>query len=215
MELCFRLDETQSSELLNELLTAPNLPLKLVQELSRELILLHVKTTREGEERDDSLSARTRSLLVHVQQRYPIALANTSEQVLKETEEDKEIVEQLLLSLSVAFPIATTSAATASSSDIDAVVAATGADASVRAIAVRQLYGRLSEMDLPDLERVSTKIYVSHPRVVDDRRMPCARRFSPEYKTRMDLYSKHCMQHQSNSCRYRSVTSPHLSKLWR
>ena len=140
-----RLEETHAFDVLTSLLTLPKLPRALVQDLAGELIRLHI-TSLESHE---AVSARARSLLVHLQQRQPAALQTAFETVLNDSGEAREAVEQLLLSLSVALPEAS------SVENLDSVLASTTADSSVRAIAVRQLYEKLeSSMELPESERV-------------------------------------------------------------
>lgn len=95
-------------------------------------------------------------MLVHLQQRHPTALQCSSETVLSEIGVDKNAVEQLLLSLSVQLPPSRDGTTNASSTEgIDAIIASTSADSSVRSIAVRDLYARLSRNDSGTLDLVS------------------------------------------------------------
>lgn len=129
----------------------------MVQDLSTDLIRLNIQPTEridDGAVADKHVSARARSVLVHIQQRFPAALEAAFEAVLNDSAEEKEAVEQLLLSLSVALPVS--GSGDSKDGDLDSVVASTTADASVRAVAVRRLYEQLSSADLPASEKVSS-----------------------------------------------------------
>ena len=155
----FRIGETHAFDVLTALATSPSLPLPSIKDLALALIHLHIDGTKKANS-DQTDSARARSVLVHMQQRHPATLQEVFGSVLQDTEyaDKKDAVEQLLLSLSVALPGPNAAATVA---ELDMIVASTSADAPVRVIAVRQLYEKLSDAQLPELERVNTVVLSS------------------------------------------------------
>ncbi|KAJ3530221.1 hypothetical protein NM688_g7742 [Phlebia brevispora] len=147
--LVARIDDAHACSVLTALVTSPSLPLATIKELARALIQSHVES---AEQEDQSGPAQARSILVHIQQRYPNALQGAFEAALNDEAygEKKEVLEQLLLSLSVALP---TSEVVDADAGLDSVVASMSADGPVRVVAVRQLYEKLASGDVPQAER--------------------------------------------------------------
>ena len=142
------LEDARAFEILTSLVTLHDVPHKLISDLATTLVERAVAS-----EADATALARGRSLLVHIQQRYPEPLQGAFEIALKDPGDKKELLEQLLISLSVELPGVASDPGETSETDI--VVASTSADATVRVIAVRELYERLAKDDLSPVESVS------------------------------------------------------------
>ncbi|EKM52689.1 uncharacterized protein PHACADRAFT_101069 [Phanerochaete carnosa HHB-10118-sp] len=146
--LANRLDEERAADILTSLVTFQSVPLSIVRDLANALIQQAVSTP----EPDATVLARGRSLLVHVQQRHPELLQMYFEAALEDAGENKDALEQLLISLSVELP-----GGFAGTKEADMVVASTSADAAVRVIAVRELYEKFAKGDLSPSDLVSAR----------------------------------------------------------
>ncbi|GJE92911.1 U3snoRNP10 and BP28CT domain-containing protein [Phanerochaete sordida] len=145
--LAGRLDDERAAEILTALVTYQAVPLSVVRALADALI-----EQMQVEDAESATRACARSLLVHIQQRHPETLQACFEAALKDAGENRDALEQLLISLSVDL-----SGGAEAAQDADMVVASTSADASVRVIAVRELYEKLEKGDLSSSELASTR----------------------------------------------------------
>jgi U3 small nucleolar RNA-associated protein 10 len=143
------LDEERAFDILTIILTFPSVPHSIVRDLTANLTAQTI-SIQEG---NGVIAARCRALLVHVQQRHPDLLQACFQTALADSEGHKDVLEQLLISLSVELPGA--SRASSGRNDADMIVASTSADAAVRVIAVRELYMKLSTSNYLPLELVS------------------------------------------------------------
>lgn len=143
------MDDERSFSIITSLVTYQKLPQVIVTDLTNELIALAL----DSDESDTGAFARGRSVLVHIQQRHPGALQESFEPALSNAGDRREILEQLLISLSVDIPGVPASAQ--AHSDTDMVVASTSADVAVRMIAVQKLQEQLREGSVPATEMVS------------------------------------------------------------
>ncbi len=147
---CNRLSDERALQIVTALITYPKLPPVMVESITASLIELLL-----GEQApDENTLARGRSLLVHIQQRHPTVLNKAFEASLNKSEK-KEPIERFLLSFSMELP------GYDKGKNLDMVVASTSADSTVRVLAIRELYDKLSSPSLEDAERVSrTDIHI-------------------------------------------------------
>ena len=145
----FRLDEERAFEILTSIVTFPSVPQIIVQDLTNALIAQSAAAQQD----DGAVLSRIRALLVHIQQRHPDLLQACFEVAILDAGENKNALEQLLISLSVELPGG--AAGTSNAKDTDMVIASTSADAAVRVIAVRELLEKMSSSDIAESELVS------------------------------------------------------------
>lgn len=132
-------------------MTYSDLPSAIIRGIADALIHLSVQHNTEA-----TTQARCRSLLIHMQQRHPNILQKAFQTVLNHTEVDKDIIEQLILSLSVQIPEPTNGTDIGGQiGEVDLLLATINADSTVRASAVRTLHDRLAKGDLGNLDLVS------------------------------------------------------------
>lgn len=143
------MDDTRALDILTAFVTFQDVPQAIIQDLADMLVSQAIAT----EEHNATVLARGRSLLVHIQQRHPEPLQTVFETALKDAGDSKDTLEQLLISLSVDLPGAAASSDEVAESDM--IIASTSADVTVRVIAIRELYKRLTKDDLVPLESVS------------------------------------------------------------
>ncbi|KIY65181.1 hypothetical protein CYLTODRAFT_357230 [Cylindrobasidium torrendii FP15055 ss-10] len=138
------IDKEDHFKVLEALFTSPRAPKSTLASTSTLLLPLALEQ-----------SPRAHRLLHHVQQRHPIALHTAADQVASGDEDLKESVDQLIMSLAMVLfqsPVSSISG----EEDIDMAVAATSADAKVRAIAAKALISKLAEDGNSDVSTACT-----------------------------------------------------------
>ncbi|EPQ56067.1 hypothetical protein GLOTRDRAFT_129071 [Gloeophyllum trabeum ATCC 11539] len=122
--------------ILEAILSSPEVPSAIVQRAAR-LLLGRVIDPESG---DENMS-QYRRILSLIQQRYPLVLQKAAEETISEDEDAKEVVEQLILSLSMVQ--VSGGSGQVDEPNQDMIIAASNADPSVRNIAVRNIYEML------------------------------------------------------------------------
>ncbi|KIP06398.1 hypothetical protein PHLGIDRAFT_128310 [Phlebiopsis gigantea 11061_1 CR5-6] len=146
--LIVRLEDSRALDVLTALVTFQSIPQIIIRSLTDSLI-----EQATASDSDRNTLPLGRSLLIHIQQRHPELLQAAFEAALIDAGDSKDILEQLLISLSVDLNGVVTDSGTAAETDV--VVASTSAEAVVRVVAVRQLYEQLGKEGLSSIEKAS------------------------------------------------------------
>lgn len=176
--------------MVNSLVTHSELPTPLIQSITASL--LSTLISHEGAASTE-LPLRIRSILVHIQQRYPDLLQKAFDETLQTDSEKKDALEQALLSLSMDLP-------GSSGQKIDSIVGSMSSESAVRAISVRELFEKLATGDVEDIVSAYSPRSLSsyEPRFFGRRRFVLLCLL--EFKIPMDRYWKLSIQTPSNSC---------------
>ncbi|KAK7688534.1 hypothetical protein QCA50_008072 [Cerrena zonata] len=132
----------------DSLITYPQLPSSLTQSITTSLLGTLVSP---NEDASVELPLRIRSLLVHIQQRYPDVLQTVFNETLKTDPEKKDILEQALLSLSMDLP-------GSSGQKLDSIVGSMSAESTVRVIALRELFEKLKTGSLEEIASIRSAL---------------------------------------------------------
>ncbi|THH26927.1 hypothetical protein EUX98_g7265 [Antrodiella citrinella] len=167
--LSSRINEDRPFSIILSLLSLPSLPSESIFAVTSSLITQLTRSSGVvSDETKPVVDGRTRALLVQAQQRHPDILQKCFDRAMTEDAENKEALEQALLSLSLVrsnvvfifdadidlpqdIPVAD------APGELDMVVASSNADGIVRAIAVRDLFARLTIGGLSDAELSSVR----------------------------------------------------------
>ncbi|KAG6888637.1 hypothetical protein C0992_007989 [Termitomyces sp. T32_za158] len=137
--LLLQLDEESPVSIIDSLLTTPKIPRIVIQRASLQLVRFVIST--------DAISEATaaRRLLAAIQQRHPVIFQESMDAIIQGDDVEQETVDQLRISLTV---VEKMDKGSNQGDNIDMILASTNADAKVRAAAVTELLGRLSQSDL-------------------------------------------------------------------
>ncbi|KAG5718058.1 U3 small nucleolar RNA-associated protein 10, partial [Termitomyces sp. T112] len=134
--LISRLDEEKVLSVIDCLLTAPKIPEIFIQRTSLLLIRSVIFTNVTSE------ATTARRLLAAIQQRHPNTFQESMNAIKQDEDVDQETVDQLRISLTIVEKVDNPG------DNIDMILASTNADSKVRAVAVTDLLGRLSQSGL-------------------------------------------------------------------
>ncbi|KAF8889071.1 hypothetical protein BD779DRAFT_1714897 [Infundibulicybe gibba] len=132
--ICRRLNDEVSLSLLETLISAPNVPLVVIGEISTRLL------SQSGSVDASETLVPIHRLLSVIQQRFSSTLHQAADALWKADENLKEPLMQLIISLTMA-----QSPTMLEGKDVDMIIASASADANVRATAVKSLVASISD----------------------------------------------------------------------
>ncbi|KAL6308934.1 hypothetical protein BKA93DRAFT_724934 [Sparassis latifolia] len=139
------LDRETLAHLLESILTSTEVSSNIVRHATT-VLLRHATEVQSTEGNRDM---NTRRFLSHIQQRHPKTFEQVCHDAMKQDEDQREAIEQIIVSLTVV------SSMSSHMQDLGAIVASISADENSRALAVRDLLNMLSNTDLSVSDRAS------------------------------------------------------------
>ncbi|KAJ2923032.1 hypothetical protein H1R20_g14063, partial [Candolleomyces eurysporus] len=140
-----KLSDTDAANFVENLIVTASAP---------DAVLVHLTRLLAKAVLGAETSLKERQLLTMLHQRHPAIVQKIAEEIIAEDEDNKEAVEELVMSLSTTQNI---SSGSQNAPSFDLIVSSTHADSNVRVIAVRKLVSSLVEATADDKESASIR----------------------------------------------------------